>query len=64
MSEPVAVELTDGLGDTTNVTVSLPRSVLEQLVRSGTWTGHQAAEVSVSGQEYSVGRVMINVFEG
>ncbi|MGW2292288.1 hypothetical protein [Streptomyces phaeochromogenes] len=63
MSELVAVELTDGLNDRTNVTVSIPRSVLDQLVRSGTWTAREG-EVSISRAEVPVSKVTINIFEG
>ncbi|MDT0387909.1 hypothetical protein [Streptomyces dubilierae] len=63
MSEPVAVELTDGLNDTTNVTVSIARSVLAKLNQTDTWTGRDA-EVSISGEEVPIGRVTINIFEG
>lgn len=63
MSNPVAVELTDGLNETTNVTVSIPRSVLAKLTQSGSWMGRDA-EVSISGGEVPVGKVTINIFEG
>jgi hypothetical protein len=63
MTTPVSVELTDGLNDSTNVTVSIARSVLAQLNTSDTWSGHDV-EVAVSGQEVEAGKIVINIFEG
>ncbi|MEU6318126.1 hypothetical protein [Streptomyces sp. NPDC047009] len=66
MNKPVLVELTDGLDDATNVSVSIPCSVLNQLVAGGTWLARSGrdAEVSISGQDQEVGKVTINLFEG
>lgn len=63
MNTPVAIELTDGLNDSTNVTVSIARSVLQQLNGSDSWAGRDV-EISVSGQESPRGKVTINIFEG
>ncbi|MEU6323352.1 hypothetical protein [Streptomyces sp. NPDC047009] len=65
MNAPVAVELTAGLDDATNVTVTIPRSVLYQLVAGGSWTARSArdAELSDWGTGREVGKVTINIFD-
>ncbi|MEU3340676.1 hypothetical protein [Streptomyces sp. NPDC006668] len=63
MSTPISVDLTDGLDDSTNVTISIARSVLTKLNAADTWMGRDV-EVTISGQEVESGKVTINIFEG